>query len=116
MRQNIPCAGERFVLHQSSFSVVAMMFLAQPWVYDPQYDLATPWWHTSHVNDESIREDLMRTAPKPFARRNIFCSNRLYQNKYELKTWIQEARDQGMTGPAEIWGYVRQKEVSIHGG
>lgn len=85
------------------------------WVYDPQYNLATPWWHTKYVNDESIREDLMRISPKPFARRNIFCSNRLYQNKYEGSAWAQEARAMGMA-PAEVWRYVRQHEIAIHGG
>jgi hypothetical protein len=86
------------------------------WVHDPLYTLETPWWHTRHTYDPSIRTKLMEITPAPFARRNIFCGNRLYQNKYEMSTWAQEARAKGVTDPGEIWRYARQKEVSIHGG
>ena len=51
----------------------------------------------------------------PSARRNIFCSNRLFQNKYEMYEWTQEARAKGITDPSEIWRYARDKEISIHG-
>lgn len=58
----------------------------------------------------------MRSTPAPFAKRNIFCGNRLYQNKYEMSAWAQEARSQGITDPGEVWRYAREKEISIHGG
>jgi hypothetical protein len=54
-------------------------------------------------------------TPAPFARRNIFCSNRLFQNKYEMFEWTMEARAKGMTDLGEIWRYARDKEISIHG-
>lgn len=85
------------------------------WVHNSRYILATPWWHTSHLHSTFIRERLMRDTPKPFAQRNIFCGNRLYQNKYEMSVWVQEARAKGMTDPGEAWLYARQKEISIHG-
>jgi hypothetical protein len=50
-----------------------------------------------------------------FARRNIFCSNRLYQNKYEMYEWIQEAIAKGITDVHEIQRYARQKEISLYG-
>lgn len=86
------------------------------WVYDSSYILTAPWWHTRHPHKSTIRARLLQTTPEPFARRNIFCGNRLYQNKYELTAWVQEARNQGITDPGEIWRYVRRKETSIHGG
>ncbi|MGB8347545.1 MAG: hypothetical protein WCD86_21870 [Ktedonobacteraceae bacterium] len=86
------------------------------WVHNPRYIVATPWWHTSHPQSISIRERLAHDTPEPFARRNIFCGNRLYQNKYEMSAWAQEARARGMTDPGEIFRYARQKEISIHGG
>ncbi len=58
---------------------------------------------------------ISQMTPAPFARRNIFCSNRLFQNKYEMYEWTQEARTKGITNPGEIWHYARQKEISIHG-
>lgn len=84
------------------------------WVHDPRYTLATPWWHTEHVYNLSLRARLIKTAPGPFARRNLFCGNRLFQNKYEMSAWVQEAK--GMTDPGDIWRYARQKEISIHRG
>jgi hypothetical protein len=56
----------------------------------------------------------VQTTPGAFAQRKIFCGNRLFQNKYEMSAWIQEARAQGITG--EAWRYARQKEISIHEG
>ena len=62
-----------------------------------------------------MRAYLVKITPPPFARRNIFCSNRLFQNKYEMYEWTQEARAKGITDPGEIWNYARDKEISIHG-
>ena len=86
------------------------------WVHDSSYILDTPWWYTQRADDPTIREHTRRTTPPPFARRNIFCSNRLYQNKYEMSAWTQEARARGITNPGEIFRYAREKEISIHGG
>lgn len=85
------------------------------WVHDPRYVLETPWWHTNHPYDLAVHAKLVQTTQAPFARRNIFCGNRLFQNKYEGSTWAQEARAMGMTA-ADVWRYVREKEISIHGG
>lgn len=86
------------------------------WANDPSYTLTSPWWHTRHPHNLSIRAKLVQITPTPFARRNIFCGNRLYQNKYEMSTWTQEARARGITDPGEVWSYARQKEINIHGG
>jgi len=85
------------------------------WVHKPQYALATLWWYTRHADNPSIREHLVKITPPPFARRNIFCTNRLFQNKYEMYEWTQEARAKGITDPRAIWNYARDKEISIHG-
>src|SRR5258708_1790452 len=86
------------------------------WVHDPRFILTTPWWHTRHLDHPSNRTQLLETTPALFAQRNIFCGNRLYQNKYEMSTWMQEARARGMTNPADMFRYARHKEISIHGG
>ena len=85
------------------------------WVYDSSYILNTPWWYIQHADDQTIREYTRRTTPPPFARRNIFCGNRLYQNKYEMYEWIQEAIARGMTDVPEIHRYARQKEIALYG-
>ena len=85
------------------------------WVHHPCYILHTPWWYSRRADDPTIREHLLKTTPPPFARRNIFCSNRLYQNKYEMYEWIQEAIVKGITDVHEIHAYARQKEMSLYG-
>src|SRR5450631_624076 len=50
------------------------------WANDASYVLATPWWRTQQAHDPSIRKHLLQITPAPFMRRNIFCSNRLFQN------------------------------------
>lgn len=86
------------------------------WVHDPRFMLATAWWHTRYPDQPSIQKRLLETTPAPFAQRNILCGNRLYQNKYEMSAWMQEARVRGITNPSEIFHYARQKEISMHGG
>lgn len=85
------------------------------WVHHPHYILTTPWW-PEHARNLATRVQLMQSTPVPFVQRHIFCGNRLYQNKYEMSAWAQEARARGITNPGEIFRYARQKEISIHGG
>ena len=86
------------------------------WVHDPIYTLSVPWYHTPLLDKKSLCEKLQKDTPAPFAKRNIFCGNRLFQNKYEMSEWTMEARAKGLTDPAAIWQYARQKEISFHGG
>jgi hypothetical protein len=85
------------------------------WARVPSYTLPTPWWHTPQPDDPAVRDYLVNSTPAPFARRKIFCGNRLFQNKYEMYEWTQEARAKGITDPGEIWTYARDKEISVHG-
>ena len=85
------------------------------WIYDSSYILVTPWLYTQRADGPTIQEHMRETTPPPFARRNIFCSNRLYQNKYEMYEWIQEAIARGMTDVHEIQQYGRQKEINLYG-
>ena len=85
------------------------------WVRDPSYILETPWWYMRRTHDPDAQERIRTITPPPFARRNIFCSNRLYQNKYEMYEWIGEAIGKGMTDVHAIMRYARQKELSLYG-
>ena len=51
------------------------------WVYDPTYYLPEPWFY---YPQEKLRERLIQQTPEPFTRRNIYCGNRMFENKYEL--------------------------------
>jgi hypothetical protein len=54
------------------------------WVNDPAYTLAEPWYYSLGAHKPSVRERLERETPEPFTRRNIYCGNRMFVNKYEL--------------------------------
>ena len=118
-----PEPGTEHTQRWAAFCAASIEFLCDrygvpcpEWVHDSRYILKAPWWHTERVYNLSIRAQFLKTTPEPFARRNIFCGNRLYQNKYEMSAWVQEARAKGITNPQEAYRYARQKEISIHGG
>ncbi|MBO0795354.1 MAG: hypothetical protein J2P36_31050 [Ktedonobacteraceae bacterium] len=51
-----------------------------PTATDP---LVEPWYHGLAAHKPHVQERLRRDAPEPFAKRNIFCSRRVFLNKYE---------------------------------
>ena len=59
------------------------------WALNPGYQLAEPWFDSPNVWKAEVREWLLATTPEPFARRNIFCGDRVFANKYE---WAEEMR------------------------
>ena len=54
------------------------------WVYDPVYSLPEPWFDSPGAHKPQVRERLIKQTPEPFTRRNIYCGNRMFANKYEL--------------------------------
>ncbi|MBE3558665.1 MAG: hypothetical protein IMW89_05485 [Ktedonobacteraceae bacterium] len=54
------------------------------WVSDPRYVLPDPWFDSPGAHKPEVRKRLIQRTPEPFARRNIFCGNRMFLNKYEL--------------------------------
>ncbi len=53
------------------------------WVYNPVYALAEPWYYAIGADLSEVQEELRRTTPEEFTKRNIFCGNRTFNNKYE---------------------------------
>ncbi|MBV9691685.1 MAG: hypothetical protein JO202_18465, partial [Ktedonobacteraceae bacterium] len=109
--------------HWGAFCAASVEFLCDrygvpcpQWVYEPHYTLSTPWYGDNivHLADTIVLQHRIKTTPTPFARRNVFCGNRLYQNKHEMNEWVQEAHSKGMSDPREIWHYARQKEAALH--
>jgi hypothetical protein len=56
------------------------------WVNDPTLRLTSPWFDfdSPGSNKQHVRQRLLRDTPAPFARRNIYCGNRVFANKYEF--------------------------------
>jgi hypothetical protein len=55
------------------------------WVFDPLYtELPQPWFDAPMAQKPEVRAFLVEQTPEPFTRRNIYCGNRMFANKYEL--------------------------------
>ncbi|MDQ2715662.1 MAG: hypothetical protein M3Z08_12200 [Chloroflexota bacterium] len=54
------------------------------WALDPLYTLPEPWFDTPYANKPHVRTHLIEKTPEPFKKRNIYCGNRMFANKYEL--------------------------------
>jgi hypothetical protein len=53
------------------------------WACDPRYTLADPWYYGIGADLPRVQEKLRTTTPEAFTRRNIFCGDRTFNNKYE---------------------------------
>jgi hypothetical protein len=63
------------------------------WVNDSQYALTEEevFYTSPLAYKQRVRERLQIEAPEPFKRRNVFCSERVYANKYEASPVLQSA-------------------------
>jgi hypothetical protein len=55
------------------------------WALDPRYSLESPWYYALGADLLWVQEKLRQTTPEPFTKRNIFCGNRVFNNKYEYQ-------------------------------
>jgi hypothetical protein len=53
------------------------------WSMEPQYTLAAAWFYGIGADRLQVQEKLRERTPEEFTRRNIFCGDRIFQNKYE---------------------------------
>jgi hypothetical protein len=58
--------------------------LCPSWVNNPIYCLPEPWFDAPMAHEPQVREYLIQQTPEPFTKRNIYCGNRMFDNKYEL--------------------------------
>ncbi len=54
------------------------------WVYSSVYNLPEPWFDSPGAYKPEVRARLIQKTPEQFARRNIYCGNRMFANKYEF--------------------------------
>ena len=54
------------------------------WVHNPKFRLPEPWFDSPGVASLEVRQRLIQQTPEPFTRRNVFCGNRMFDNKYEF--------------------------------
>jgi hypothetical protein len=85
-------------LHQwAVFCAASVEYLSQKydlpcpnWVKKSSYVLREPWFKGLGAQKLHVQERLKRETPEPFTKRNIFCGDRIFANKYELAAKAQE--------------------------
>src|SRR5260370_37701610 len=55
--------------------------LCPTWALDPAYHMPEPWYIVPDAT-QAMREDFKETAPEPFRRRNVFCSDHVFSNAH----------------------------------
>lgn len=54
------------------------------WVRNSTYCLSEPWFDAPMAHKPEVRGHLIQQTPEPFTRRNIYCGNRMFNNKWEV--------------------------------
>jgi len=62
------------------------------WVENPVYTLSKAWYYSPYAELPDVRQELEETTPEPFKHRNIYCSNRIWANKYEIAEDLRQRR------------------------
>ncbi len=54
------------------------------WIHIATYSLSEPRFDFPCSHKPEVRTQLIQETPEQFSRRNIYCGNRMFANKYEL--------------------------------
>jgi hypothetical protein len=87
----LPASPNPEMLRWAAFCAASVEWLCEKyglacpaWVQNPSYVLPEPWFDSPGAHKPHVRERLIQQTPEPFTRRNIYCGNRMFKNKYEL--------------------------------
>jgi hypothetical protein len=88
---SLPPSPDSDILRWAAFCAASVEWLCQnygiacpEWVENLAYFLSDPWFDSPAAHKPQVRERLVRQTPEPFTRRNIYCGNRMFNNKYEF--------------------------------
>ena len=87
----LPAGTEADQLRWAAFCAASVEWLCEhygiacpSWVKNPTFVLPEPWFDSPAAHKPQVRERLRRQTPAPFARRNVYCRDRVFANKYEF--------------------------------
>jgi hypothetical protein len=92
------------------------------WVHDPAYRMAEPWYIVPNAT-QAMRYDLQETAPEPFRRRNVFCSDHVFSNTHPSSRepgtladlWRRRTEVLATLPPAEREAYLAAHTAKMSG-
>ncbi len=53
------------------------------WAMEERYRLPEPWYYHLAGDLDEVQQELRETTPGEFARRNVYCGDNPYRNKYK---------------------------------
>ncbi len=87
----LPAVPSSEIIRWAAFCAASVEWLCEcygvpcpSWVDNPQYVLPEPWFDSPGAQKPHVRERLIQQTPEPFTRRNLYCGNRMFENKYEF--------------------------------
>ncbi len=87
----LPPSPDSDALRWAAFCTASVEWLCErysvpcpPWVRTSAYRLPEPWFDAPRADKPQVRAWLIQHTPEPFTRRNIYCGNRMFANKYEF--------------------------------
>jgi hypothetical protein len=73
------------------------------WPRDPAFFLAEKWYNDGGADLPEVREWLEQETPEAFRRHNVYCSPRIYANKFEIREDLEYRRRAAQpTGPQVV--------------
>ena len=87
----LPDEPDTKTLHWAAFCAASVEWLCErygitcpSWVENPAFVLPAPWFDSPAAHKPQVRERLRCRTPVSFARRNVYCGDRMFANKYEF--------------------------------
>ena len=94
-------------LHWAAFCAASVEWLCAryeipcpAWVNHSAYSLPEPWFDSPGAHKLQVRQRLIQQTPEPFARRNVYCGNRMFANKYDFAEQYQQHATTMSTAPS----------------
>lgn len=72
------------------------------WVYNPAYILSEAWFTSPWAYRPEVRLRLIQQTPEHFSRRNIYCGNRMFLNKWELAEEHKKRKELGIYQKSKV--------------
>lgn len=94
-------------LHWAAFCAASVEWLCArydipcpAWVYHAAYSLPEPWFDSPGAHKLQVRQRLIQQTPEPFARRNVYCGNRIFANKHDFARDYKQLATTMSTAPS----------------